>query len=60
MGITCFADPDKRRTKNKSKKTFSCFLRTLVQRLIAASVAVTYKDKIRVEEKKENHMVDIK
>jgi hypothetical protein len=40
MGITCFADADKRRTKNKYKKTFTCFLW-----LIAAPVAVTYNDK---------------
>jgi hypothetical protein len=55
MGITCFADADKRRIKNKCKKTFTCFLR-----LIAAPVAVTYNDLIRVKEKKENHVVYIK
>jgi hypothetical protein len=38
MGITCFADADKRRTKNKCNETFTCFLR-----LIAAPVAVTYE-----------------
>jgi hypothetical protein len=37
---------DKLRTKHKYKKTFTCFLRTYVQRLIAAPVAVTYNDKI--------------
>jgi hypothetical protein len=41
MGIICFADADKRRTKNKCKKTFTCFLLTQAQQLTAAPVAVT-------------------
>jgi hypothetical protein len=53
-----FADADKRRRKNKCKKTFTCFLLTYAQRLTAAPVIVTQM--IRVEEKKENQMVDIK
>jgi hypothetical protein len=57
MGIICFVDADKLRTKNKCKKTFTCFLLTKAQRLTAAPVTVTYNE--RVEEKKENHMADI-
>jgi hypothetical protein len=45
MGIICVADADKRRRKNKCKKTFTCFLLTYVQRLTAAPVTVTYNDK---------------
>jgi hypothetical protein len=44
MGIICFADADKRRTKNKCNKTFTCFLLTQSQQraqLTAAPVAVT-------------------
>jgi hypothetical protein len=38
MGMICFADADKRRTKNKRKKTFTCFLLTqLAQRLTAVT-----------------------
>jgi hypothetical protein len=57
MGIICFADTDKRRRKNKCKKTFTCFLLTYAQRLIAAPAILTYNDKGGRE--KENHMVDI-
>jgi hypothetical protein len=45
MGIICFADADKRRRKNKCKKTFTCFLLTYAERLTASSVTVTYNDK---------------
>jgi hypothetical protein len=44
MGIVCFADADKRRRKNKCKKTFTCFLLTYAERLTAAPVTVTYND----------------
>jgi hypothetical protein len=57
--ITCFARADKRRTKNKCKKTFTCFLLTKAQRLIIAPIAVTYKNK-GGGEKGESYMVDIK
>jgi hypothetical protein len=51
MGITCFADADKRRTKNKCNETFTCFLR-----LIAAPVAVTYEYSDKGErEKRESY-----
>jgi hypothetical protein len=44
MEIICIADADKRRTKNKCKKTFTHFLLSLVHRLIAVPAAVTYND----------------
>jgi hypothetical protein len=59
MGIICFADADKRRRKNKCKKTFTCFVLTYVQRVTAAPVTVTYNDR-GGKEKKKNHTVDIK
>jgi hypothetical protein len=37
---------DKRRRKNKCKKTFTCFLQAYAQRLTAAPIIVTYNDKI--------------
>jgi hypothetical protein len=45
MGIICFADADKRRRKNKCKKTLTCFLVTYAQWLTAAPLTVTYNDK---------------
>jgi hypothetical protein len=45
MGIICFVDTDKRRRKNKCKKTCTCFLLTYAQRVTAAPVIVTYNDK---------------
>jgi hypothetical protein len=46
MGIIYFADVDKRRRKNKCKKTLTCFfVLTYAQWLTAAPVTVTYNDK---------------
>jgi hypothetical protein len=44
MGMICFADADKQRTKNKRKKTFTCFFANTA--CTAANCCdVTYNDK---------------
>jgi hypothetical protein len=55
MGIICFGGTDKKQRREANARKLSlAFLLTYAQRLTAAPIM------IRVEEKKENHMVDIK
>jgi hypothetical protein len=54
MGIICFAAADKRRRKNKCKKTFTCFLLIYAQRLTTAPLTVTCNDKCG-REKRESY-----
>jgi hypothetical protein len=46
---------DKRRRKNKCKKTSICFWLTYAQRLTAAPVTVTYNDKGGREKRNSNN-----